>query len=218
MGRLFMVRHGRTAWNKSEVFRGIADIPLDEVGRRQASLVRDALVSQAPRAVSIVSSPLARGRETAEIIAGAFSALEVRVDPFFTDIDVGEWNGLTLSEVQARYPGIYEKWVREPHLVPFPGGQDLKEVQDQAWAGIVALMSEVREADVILVSHRLVLKTLILKIIGAGLDSFWNLRLDTGSISVLETGCYGAEDRLTVVRLNDTSHLSPLALPDRIDF
>ena len=218
MGRLYLVRHGRTAWNSEEVFRGLADIPLDEVGRRQAAMLRDALSTQAPETAWIVSSPLMRGLETARVISEAFPHAELRADPSFTDIDVGEWSGLTLSEVRSRYPELLEKWMKEPHLASYPGGQALREVQDRAWSGVRALLPVLRESDVILVSHRLVLKTVILKVVGAGLENFWSFRLDTGSISILETGRQGEEDKLALCRLNDTSHLASLGIPDKRDF
>ncbi len=217
MGKLYLVRHGRTEWNKGEVFRGTADVPLDDVGRQQAQLVRDALHAQVPGAMSVFCSPLSRALETARIVAPAFG-IAAGPDPRFTDIDVGEWSGMELSAVQVKYPGLYDEWVRAPHAVRFPGGQTLQEVQDQAWDGVQSLLPMLREGDVILVSHRLTLKTVILKAVGAGLENFWNVRLDTASISILETGDYGAGETLTLSRLNDVSHLAALKLPDRIDF
>lgn len=218
MGRIYLVRHGRTAWNKGEVFRGTADIPLDDVGRQQARLVRGALVTLAPGARFIYCSPLSRAKETADIVACGFPGVRVEPDERFNDIDVGLWSGMALTEVEARYPGLYEAWVRAPHQVGFPGGETLEEIQDRAWSGIETLVPLLGDSDVILVSHRLTLKTIILKAVGSGLKSFWRMRLDTASISILETGGYGAEDRLTLSRLNDVSHLKPLGAPDRIDF
>jgi broad specificity phosphatase PhoE len=218
VGRIYLVRHGRTAWNKGEVFRGTADVPLDDVGRQQAHLVRGALVALAPGARFIYCSPLSRAKETAEIVACGSPGVKVEPDGRFTDIDVGLWSGMTLTEVEARYPGLYEAWVRAPHLVGFPGGQSLQQIQDQAWCGIEALVPLLGDSDVILVSHRLTLKTIILKAVGSGLESFWRIRLDTGSVSILETGEYGAEDGLTLSHLNDVSHLKVLGAPDRMDF
>ena len=218
MARLYLVRHGRTAWNNEEVFRGLSDIPLDEVGRRQAAMLRDALAEQAPGSRLIVSSPLMRGKETAGAISEAFPSVQVRVDQAFTDIDTGEWSGLTLAEVKSRYPEAWDTWVNEPHLARYPGGQSLDEVQARAWAGVRSLMPALRDSDVIVVSHRLVLKTIILKALGAGLQNFWKFRLDTGSVSVFETEAGGGEERLTLCRLNDTTHLRALAKPDRRDF
>lgn len=213
-----MVRHGRTAWNKGEVFRGTTDVPLDEVGREQAKLLGRVLYEQAPSPIAVFCSPLSRATETASIVSEAFGTLAPRPDPRFTDIDIGEWSGMALTDVETKYPGQYDAWVRTPHLVRFPGGQTLQEVQDQAWNGVESLVALARESDVILVSHRLTLKTIILKAVGAGLEDFWSIRLDTASISTLEMTSNGAGERLTLSRLNDVNHLAAMQLPDRIDF
>lgn len=219
MGKLYLVRHGRTAWNKGEVFRGTSEVPLDDVGREQARLVGHALRSQVFGPVPVFCSPLSRARETAEIVTLAVTGLAYpTVDARFTDIDVGEWTGLSLAEVNSRYHQLNEQWVESPHQVRFPGGQTLEEVQHAAWSGVLSLVPMLATQDVILVSHRLTLKTIILRAMGSGLENFWRIRLDTASISILEIGSYGSKPVLTLSRLNDVSHLAPLRLPDRIDF
>ena len=218
MGKIYLVRHGRTAWNKGEVFRGTADVPLDDVGRDQGTLVAGALRTQASLAARILCSPLSRAGETATIIAAGFPGVRAEVDGRLTDIDVGEWSGMSLSEVATRYPEQYEEWIRIPHLFRFPRGQALAQIQERAWQSVEDAVPLLHDADVILVSHRLTLKTLILKAVGAGLECFWRVRLDTASISILQPGAPGAGSDLVLSRLNDVSHLASLKLPDRIDF
>lgn len=217
MGRIFLVRHGRTAWNKGEVFRGTSDVPLDDVGRRQAELAAGALVVQARDAVRVLCSPLSRAVETASVIAARLG-LKAEADERLNDIDVGEWSGSSLADVSARYPGLYQEWARTPHLFRFPGGGTLAEVQREAWQVVEESAALLPGADVVIVSHRLTLKTLMLKALGAGLERFWRLRLDTASVSSLEPGEPGTEAPLVVCRVNDTSHLAALKLPDKRDF
>ena len=127
--RLFLVRHGRTQWNKEEIFRGRADIPLDEVGRKEAERVADRL--QGEDIGLVLSSPLSRAREMAEVIAkGCGAPLEVREG--LIDLDFGEWQGLSHQEVKERYPELYRRWKERPHEVIFPGGEDLEEVKRRA--------------------------------------------------------------------------------------
>ena len=66
MTRIVLVRHGRTEWNKGEIFRGTVDIPLDEQGRKEAACAKDWL-KETPFDAAY-SSPLGRAVETAEII------------------------------------------------------------------------------------------------------------------------------------------------------
>lgn len=217
MGRIYLVRHGRTAWNSGEVFRGTADVSLDDTGRMQAELVAGALAVQAPDAARVLCSPLSRASETASVVAGKLG-LKAEADERLTDIDVGEWSGSSLQEVSSRYPGLYEEWARTPHLFRFPGGGTLAGVQGCAWRVVEEALAMLPGLDVIVVSHRLTLKTIILKALGAGLERFWRVRLDTASISSLELGEQGTEAPVVVSRLNHVSHLAPLKLPDRRDF
>lgn len=210
-----MVRHGRTAWNREEIFRGMSDVPLDDVGREQARLLKEAL-SCCANIRSIVASPLSRAFETASIIATG--PVTVTADGRFADIDAGSWEGQTLAEITVRYPEEFSVWVNSPERFCFPGGESLSEVQERAWRGVLSLVPVLREHDVVVVSHRLVLKTVILRTIGAGLENFWRIRIDTASISVMELDPLRDEPFFVVTRLNDTSHLKPLDWKDPRDF
>lgn len=101
MTTLLLVRHGETDWNRERRWQGHADPPLNELGREQSSALAARLVSDPPGAV--YSSDLTRARETAEIV-GRSLGLEPRLDPRLREVDVGEWSGLTLPEIEQRFP------------------------------------------------------------------------------------------------------------------
>ena len=100
--RIVVVRHGRTAYNHEDRWQGQLDIPLDDVGRHQAALMGPEVGSLDP--VAIVSSDLARARDTAAAIAST-TGLSLSFDPRLREINAGQWEGLTGSEVRARFPG-----------------------------------------------------------------------------------------------------------------
>ncbi|MCG6916608.1 MAG: histidine phosphatase family protein, partial [Deltaproteobacteria bacterium] len=97
MSRIYLVRHGQTAWNVGEIFRGRADIPLDETGKQEVHLAGEALKDETLHA--IYSSPLSRSIETAENIA-KFHDLPVTPFDAIIDISYGEWEGLENQEVK----------------------------------------------------------------------------------------------------------------------
>jgi len=101
---IILVRHGQTAWNLGEVFRGRADVPLDKTGRRQAELLAEYLGLR--KLDAVFSSPLVRALETAETITSRHR-LAVEISSGLTDIDFGEWQGLAHSEVGERYADAY---------------------------------------------------------------------------------------------------------------
>jgi probable phosphoglycerate mutase len=94
--RLIIVRHGESTWNSEERLQGQLDPPLSERGREQARSLAPLLDGVPPDRV--VSSDLSRARETAELLG----LRDVRLDPRWREIDVGEWGGRTAAEVDAQ--------------------------------------------------------------------------------------------------------------------
>ena len=200
MTTLFLVRHGRTGWNKEQVFRGHKDVPLDEVGREEALLVGERLKGEGIKAV--FSSPLSRAKETAEAIA-QFHTVEVQVVEGLIDLNFGEWEGLSLKEVKKRYPDLYEQWQKTPHKVIFPGGEGLAAVRSRAMGAVKDIINRHPQEAVALVSHRVVLKVLICALLGLGNSHFWNIAQDTTAIN-----CFHNRDGTWICNfLNDTCHL-----------
>jgi broad specificity phosphatase PhoE len=98
---ILLARHGQTDWNRDRRFQGHADPPLNEAGRDQARALGEQLAGVPLRA--IYSSDLRRAAETASLVAGSMG-LEPVALPELREIDVGEWSGLTFSEIEDRYP------------------------------------------------------------------------------------------------------------------
>jgi len=218
MSRLILVRHGETAWNREKVFRGRADIPLSERGLRQAELTGQALngchwllaTSGSPEA--IYTSPLQRSLRTAEAIAKHTKAPLI-AEPALTDIDFGAWSGMPRAQVKEQFPGLYKQWKDEPHLCNLPGGESLKDVWKRA-GDFVRTVAELDQGLVIAVTHRVILKALILAALGLGPEHFWSLRMDTCSLSALDF-----EKGIAVLSLlNDTCHLAGETDPSAADF
>lgn len=102
MRRLYFVRHGQTDWNKEHKLMGLADIPLNEEGARQAEAVRDALRER--HFSAILSSPLRRAQQTAEIITEAHPGLKVVTVDCLRERDFGEFEG---RENDGAYFGLW---------------------------------------------------------------------------------------------------------------
>jgi len=100
---LLLVRHGRTAWNRSGRWHGQADVPLDELGVRQAQGLAPQIARLCPDRV--VTSPLIRARRTAQTLAMALGHdVELGSDDRLKEVDVGTWEGLVDAEVAALDP------------------------------------------------------------------------------------------------------------------
>ncbi|MDR0561071.1 MAG: histidine phosphatase family protein [Spirochaetaceae bacterium] len=100
--KIAVVRHGETDWNRLGKMQGQEDIPLNETGKRQAADAADRLSGSLWTA--IVSSPLARARQTGEIIARKLGIQTILADPGFTERHLGRISGMLIPEFDRLYP------------------------------------------------------------------------------------------------------------------
>jgi len=210
MTEIILVRHGQTAWNVAEVFRGRLDIELDETGLKQAELLAEYLSHR--KLEDVYSSPLRRAVQTAEAVA-RHHGLTIEISPRLNDIDFGEWQGLSREEVITKYSELYSAWMTTPHRVRMPSGENLDEVRQR----VVALVNEVvekHEAAVALVSHRVVNKVLICALLGLDNSHFWDIRLDTCGVTTFDF----TDGRFVLAEHNNTSFLEPLKQARPSDF
>jgi broad specificity phosphatase PhoE len=199
MTTVYLVRHGQTAWNKEEVFRGRADIPLNETGRQEAFLTGEYL--RGVKVDAVYSSPLARAVETAEAIS-RYQGKEVGILEGLIDIDFGQWQGISHEAVRKRYGELYRQWRDTPHLVRFPGGESLGEVRQRALRAIDEAVVRHADQTPVMVSHRVVNKVVLCGLLGLDNSHFWQIGQDTGCINIVEFG-----EKFTLRCLNDTCHL-----------
>ena len=134
--RLFLLRHGQTAWNAETRIQGQLDIPLDAIGLWQAE--RLALALQDEGIQVLYSSDLQRARQTAAPLAAA-TGLTVQTDAALRERSFGSFEGSTYAEVQARWPGDALRWrLREPDFAP-GGGEPLQAFYDRSVRAVWAL-------------------------------------------------------------------------------
>jgi broad specificity phosphatase PhoE len=205
MTELILARHGETAWNLAEVFRGQSDIDLNENGVRQAELIADHLRDRKIEAV--YCSPLMRARKTAATIASRHN-LQPIVDEGLNDLNFGDWQGLNVIDVQKKYPTLFAEWEKKPHLVKIPGGETLVDAARRALATARRIAAD-HDGTVVLVSHRVVLKVLILGLLGLDVSHFWHVRIDTGAMTTFVSETAG----WCLTEHNNTSYLKPLRKP-----
>ena len=203
MTRIILVRHGQTAWNRRERFRGRADVALDPTGIAQAEATAGAIAARW-RPTAIYSSPLARALRTAEAIAGKVG-LQVTAHPGLLDIDYGQWQGLAPREVEKRLPQEFRLWREQPQRCRIPGGEDLADVQARGFAALKELAARHEGQTVVAVAHTVMNRLILLAAMGLGLERFWRLRQDTCAINLIEA----EGDDFTIALLNDTCHLLP---------
>lgn len=199
MTKIYIVRHGETQWNKEEVFRGRKDIPLNETGQKQAEMV--GLYFRNKGINRILSSPLVRAVQTAEAVWKT-TGVAVETKDAFTDINFGIWEGLPLREVEERYPGDFGAWKTSPENLMIENGETLETVRKRISMGLAATLS-VTEGTIVVVTHRVICKLIVLDCLKIGNEHFWDLKYDPASLTLLEK----RHTVFTLVFSNDTCHL-----------
>ncbi len=194
---LFVVRHGRTEANASGKLLGRADIELDDIGRGQAARIGGAV----PEAARIVSSPLARCRQTAEGIADALgrSPSLVTVDDRLMELDYGDLDLTPLSEVK---PEIWDEWRRSADFRP-PGGETLNELHHRVSSCLDELAEEASSGDVVVVSHVSPIKSAVAWALGVDILISWRCFVAQAAITKVGFGPAGPSLQL----FNGVDHL-----------
>ncbi len=200
---IYLIRHGQTAWNKEEIFRGRTDVPLDETGLKQAELASDYFRDiQIHR---IYSSPLSRAWQTAALIARVH---QLKVQPLegIIDMSFGTWEGHAHQEIQMADPETYRLWKEKPLLARLPGGETLDDVRSRAMVSLEEVIQKHPGETIILVSHRVVNKVLLCGILGLDNSHFWQIVQDTTAINLIQF----KGGKYILALMNDTCHLKTL--------
>jgi broad specificity phosphatase PhoE len=205
MTYIILVRHGQTAWNREERFRGHADVPLDEVGLAQARAVAERIKLQWKPDV-IYAGPLSRTIETARPTAELFN-LAVQSDPGLIDVDCGDWQGLTPDEARQRWSAEFELFLHSPVSFQFPGGESLEAARSRAIQHVQELCARHPDQTVLLVSHTALNRLILLSVLGLDSAGFWKIRQDTCAINAFEA----EQGQFVLSLLNETSHLLRVA-------
>lgn len=146
--RLILWRHGRTAWNAERRFQGQTDVPLDDMGRRQAAHAAELLATLSPD--RIVSSDLARARETAEAL-GERVGLDVATHEGLRETFAGDWEGLTRQELEEAYGDELARWSAGSDVRP-GGGETRREVAARMVQVIDAVLTESAPGETIVIA------------------------------------------------------------------
>jgi probable phosphoglycerate mutase len=171
-GEVVLVRHGETEWSLSGQHTGITDIPLTEHGRDEARRLRPLLCGS--DYALVLSSPLQRARATCEL---AGLGHRMQVDPDLLEWDYGDYEGVTLAEIERTAPG----WMI--FTDGCPGG----ETPEQVAARVDRVICKVRAqaGRVALFAHGHVFRVFAARWIGLPPSEGRHFMLDTSTVSVL---------------------------------
>lgn len=230
---LVLTRHGLTDRSVPEQHLGQhIDIGLNGAGRRQG----DALARRIRHVAfdRIVTSPLRRARETAEVVTAASGeGIRLEADPRLAEMDYGRWEGLTYAQVEALDPELRGRWELDPATLACPGGESGTDVaarvrdflRDLGVAERAARRSAARamgaagvtdapiapspgDRTVLVVAHSSLNRILLCLVTGIPIREYrWRFRQDQANLTVLRLDEGADVGAARIVVVNDTAHL-----------
>jgi broad specificity phosphatase PhoE len=160
---IHLARHGQTAYNAEGRFQGHLPVPLDDTGREQARALAETVAGVEVR--TLVCSPLARARETADIVAARIG-LAPEQDARFTETDTGDWTGRSFAEIEAEDPDGFHRYEISDPSFRYPGGESFGEQSDRVQAGLADLRARSDALPALVVCHRGVIRLALAAVTG----------------------------------------------------
>lgn len=156
MTKIYIVRHGKTDFNEQGRYLGKTDISINAGGEQQA---KDLAKNIKNLNIDIViSSPLKRAMETAEIIKP--NNLEIIADSAFIERSAGVYEGLTKDEAKEKYPDLYKKNITKKFNDAPTNGETIADVQNRIFEGLNKIKKNHQGKNILIVTHAMVAKAI----------------------------------------------------------
>jgi broad specificity phosphatase PhoE len=175
---LFM-RHGETAWNREGRVMGRNPIELDADGRAQVA--RSIPFARLIKPELIVTSPLARARQSAEIIAAGIGGIPLAEDPQLSEVLYGRWEGMVYHDLVD--DPEYLNYREHPLDAPTPGGETIAQVQSRGVEAVRRAIADNHGRRILFVSHGDIIRTVLCHFMRLELAHFRRIRVDNASFS-----------------------------------
>ena len=183
---LVLVRHGATTLTAEKRFSGglgSSNPGLTDEGRAQVREVADWLSPIGEAVDVVVTSPVRRTRESAEILAERLG-VELVEEPGFAEMEFGAWDGMSFAEVRDQRPEEIEAWLGSLDVAP-TGGESFREVEKRVLDALSRVLETHAGKTVVVVGHVTPIKVIVANALDAPLSSLFRMELSTASVSVV---------------------------------
>ncbi len=205
---LHLIRHGATDWNTGEGrycgSSDISDIDINQLGIMQAKALAERLKDELLEA--FYSSPMRRTMHTAELLARPHG-LKVSVINELRERSYGAWEGLTVKEINEKFPGSYQKYEVDPGSYSPPDGETGFEVGERVARALASITERHKDCSLALVAHEATIRILLCRTLGISVSDY-RRRLVQSNAGLTIVGYCEGQSKLLLY--NDTSHLAGL--------
>ena len=200
---LYLIRHGETPLTPFKKFSGSGpnDPELTEEGHRQAALVAKEVEKLQPDL--LISSPMKRTRETAAHIT-KITGLEPIIDETWIEGSFGLWDGMTIFEVEEKYPKEYAQWLSTASYAP-PGGESYEECMARTRLGMESAVADHPSKRIAVVTHNGMIKTAIAVAMSTAPESIFNV--DITPCSITTVSIWPSDGLIALRSANERGHL-----------
>ena len=202
--KLIISRHGQTEWNAKHLTQGRTDVPLNEMGLRQAQALKKRL--EGIPLTAVYTSPLGRAYNTALPAAEANGLLPIK-DERIIEREFGEWEGVYFPLLKEKYPEVWAMWETNPYKALPPGAEPMPEIRDRCQDFINDMAERYGENDTVLVvCHSIPARILCTLLLSVPLDKMYTINLENASYSEFMV----QKGKVSCITLNDLCHLQGL--------
>lgn len=204
MTELLLVRHGQTDGNLHGRWQGWDGTPLNQQGEREATLIARRLAQTGEAIVALYASPLRRAWQTAERIGEALDLSPVSHDGL-KEINFGQISGITLDELQERFPDLHKRWADKTDLAfTFPGGEQRAHFFQRVGEAMKGIVEHHPDQKVVVVAHGGTLRACLVHYLPVEFSQWWTYELGNCSLTRLEV----REGQAKLLVLDDRAHLA----------
>jgi broad specificity phosphatase PhoE len=198
--RVLLVRHGQTSYNHQGTIQGHIDIPLNDRGFEEASLLARR-IGHRDRIDLLISSDLQRALQTASTIAEVISQ-EILKDRNFRELYLGNWEGRSWEQLEESYPGVRARYLQNWYLFSEHGGESRKDAGLRVNSALDQIIDAYRGKTIVIVTHGGPIRLISQRVLNCEKS---RMLAEIGNCSITEISC--RKDEYHLVRLNDCSHL-----------
>lgn len=188
MLELIMVRHGETASPVTNKYIGVTDVPLSERGKKQATSLARMFARE--KLDAIYTSPLSRAKKTAEPIAKELY-LDYHILSELSDRNYGIWEGMSIEEIQDKYPNEHDLWYKTWPEYEIPQGESEMQVYERNADALNKILENHDKGKILIVSHQICIRNMLSMLFEMNIGSGWHFQVNHAGICRLKIDEYG---------------------------
>lgn len=201
---VYLIRHGEVAGNEGPepTYAGRTDFPLNPRGKQQAAALAESM--QKIHLDAIYCSSLQRTQQTAEDVAQDHH-LKITVDAAWDELNYGDWEELTVPQIEAKWGSLWQERQADPAHVRVPNGENYVDLWERLEPSWLRLLAQHENQSVAVFAHKGSIRVLLAALLGAPLENFKRIHSSNTGVSCIQME---QPDAIPLIRyINDTSHL-----------